>query len=67
MSEKQKIIREMLDMQKKFIEYEHAHGVHPKDYFHPPPGHELDDFRRRYDELARKLVDLAHAEKGSTR
>ncbi len=67
MSEKAKLIKEMLEMQKKFMEYEHKHGVDPKDYFVPESGHELDGFRQKYNELAMKVVDLAHEEKGSHR
>ncbi len=67
MSEKQEIIRKMLDMQKKFIDYEHANGVDPKDYFAPDAGHDLDGYRQQYQELATRLVDMAHAEKGSRR
>ncbi len=67
MSEKQEIIRKMLEMQKKFIDYEHANGVDPKDYFAPDSGHDLDGYRQQYQELATRLVDMAHAEKGSRR
>ena len=67
MSEKQKLIKEMLEMQKKFVEYEQQNGVDPKDYFTPPSGHLLDGYRQKYDELATKLIDLAHADKGSHR
>jgi hypothetical protein len=66
-SEKQELIQKMLAMQKKFIDYEHQSGVNPNDYFSPESGHTLDGFRQEYDELAKKLVDLAHAEKGSHR
>lgn len=67
MSEKQEIIRRMIEMQKKFISYEHANGVDPRDYFSPEAGHELDGYRQQYQELANKLLDLAHEEKGSRR
>ncbi len=67
MSEKRQLIQKMLAMQKKFIDYEHQNGVNPNDYFSPESGHTLDGFRQEYDELAKKLVDLAHAEKGSQR
>jgi hypothetical protein len=67
MSEKQKLIKEMLEMQKKFIAYEQQNGVDPKDYFVPEGGHTLDGYRQKYDELATKVIDLAHAEKGSHR
>ncbi len=67
MSEKQALIQRMLELQRKFIEYEHQHGLDPAEYWNPPPGHPLHDYRREYNELAKKLVDLAHAEKGSQR
>ena len=46
MSDKAAKIKEMLEMQKKFIEYEHKNGVDPKDYFKPDSGHELDGYRQ---------------------
>ncbi|MFQ5642909.1 MAG: hypothetical protein ACE5FQ_04330 [Thiogranum sp.] len=67
MSEKQEMIKKMIEMQKKFIEYEHANGVTQKEYFAAPEGHALSNYRQEYNELAIKLVDLAHAEKGSHR
>ena len=67
MSEKQDIIKKMLEMQKKFIAYEHANGVNPEDYFNPADDHELAGYRQQYQELASKLVDMAHEEKGSRR
>lgn len=69
MSDKQKLIQEMLEMQKKFIAYEHKNGVDAVDYFtdNAGPKHELNQFREKFAELAVKVVDLAHAEKGSQR
>jgi len=67
MSEKQELISKLLEMQKKFIDYEHAHGVEMEDYFAAEEGHELKGFRQEYTALANKLVDMAHAEKGSHR
>ncbi len=67
MSDKQELIKEMLEMQKKFIAYEHQHGVTQEEYFAASEGHELQNYRQRYNELAIKLVDMAHAEKGSHR
>ncbi len=66
MSEKQELIKEMLEMQKKFIEYEHANGITPSDYYNAPDDNELlSTYRKKYRDLAMKVVDLAHAEKGS--
>ena len=67
MSEKQDLIKKMLEMQKKFIEYEHQHGVEMEEYFVPEEGHPLYNYRQQYRDMAMKLVDMAHAEKGSHR
>lgn len=67
MSSKQDMIKEMLEMQKKFSTYEQANGVDPKDYFTPEAGSELDGYRAKYQELANKVVDMAHEEAGSER
>lgn len=67
MSEKTKLIKEMLEMQKKFIAYEHKDGVDPKDYYAPESGHILDGYRQKYNDIATKLIDIAHEEKGSHR
>ena len=67
MSDKTAMIKEMLAMQKKFMDYEHKDGVTPQEYFTPEAGAELDGYRQKYNELAMKLVDIAHAEKGSHR
>ena len=67
MSEKQEMIKKMLEMQKKFIEYEHQHGVTQEEYFTAGEGHELHNYRQEYMDLANKLVDAAHEEKGSHR
>ena len=67
MSSKQELIKEMLEMQKKFTAYEQANGVDPQDYFSPESGHELDGYRQKYMEMAMKVVDMAHEEAGSER
>ncbi|MGW8310102.1 MAG: hypothetical protein ACWGNB_03470 [Thiogranum sp.] len=67
MGDKQDLIKQMLEMQKKFIDYEHKNGVTQEEYFAAPEGHELHNFRQQYNEMAVKLVDMAHAEKGSHR
>lgn len=67
MSEKQKLIQEMLAMQKKFIAREHAGGIDPEEYYAPEDGDDLDGYQAKYDELANRLVDLAHAERQSKR
>jgi hypothetical protein len=67
MSEKAKLIKEMIEMQKKFMAYEHEKGVKQEEYFAPQAGHVLDGYRQKYQELANKVVDMAHTEKGSRR
>lgn len=65
MSEKQELIQKMLEMQKKYIAYEHENGVDPQDYYVPAEGHTLHNYREDYMEAAMKVVELAHAERGS--
>ncbi|GMQ87804.1 MAG: hypothetical protein BMS9Abin08_1012 [Gammaproteobacteria bacterium] len=67
MSEKQEMIKKMIEMQKKFIAYEQANGVSQQEYFTAGKGHELHNYRQDYNDMAVKLVDIAHAEKGSHR
>ena len=67
MGEKQELIKKLMEMQKKFIAYEQENGVEMKDYFAAEKGHLLDGFRQEYMDLANKLVDMAHEEKGSHR
>jgi hypothetical protein len=67
MSEKQELITKMLEMQKKFMAYEHENGVELEDYYVAEEGHPLQGFRQEYTELANKLVEMAHTEKGSHR
>jgi hypothetical protein len=64
---KQQLIKKMLELQRKFSEYEHEHGFDLADYYDDTEGHLLANYRKEYDELATKLVDLAHEEKGSHR
>lgn len=65
MSSKQDLIKEMIAMQKKFIDYEQKDGVDMKDYYTPESGHVLEEYREKYSELAAKVNEMAHAEKGS--
>ena len=67
MSDKQEMIKQMLEMQKKFIEYEHKQGVSMEEYFTPTDDSQLKGYRQDYRDLAMKVVDAAHAEKGSHR
>ena len=67
MGEKQDLIAKMLEMQKKFMDYEQANGVEMEDYFAAEEGHLLKGYRQEYMDMANKLVDMAHEEKGSHR
>ncbi|MBZ0071066.1 MAG: hypothetical protein WCY26_01205 [Thiohalobacteraceae bacterium] len=67
MSEKSKLIKEMIELQKKFTAYEQAQGVTQEEYYAPESGHLLDGYRQQYQKLADKVIDIAHAEKGSQR
>ncbi|QKT04049.1 hypothetical protein HUS23_09580 [Ectothiorhodospiraceae bacterium 2226] len=65
MSEKQELIKKMLEMQKRFIAYEQEHGLDPEEYYVPAENHPLHNYRQEYKEAAMRVVELAHAEKGS--
>ncbi|BAZ94320.1 hypothetical protein TspCOW1_07150 [Thiohalobacter sp. COW1] len=65
MSDKAEAIKKMIEMQKKFMAYEHQNGLDPKDYYAPESGHDLDGFRKEYRDLAMSVVDQAHKEVGS--
>ncbi len=67
MSDKQEMIKKLLELQKKFIEYDREHGVSMEEYFTPSGDSPLKGFREEYMDLAMQLVDTAHAEKGSHR
>jgi hypothetical protein len=67
MSDKRVLIEKMLEMQKQFIEYEQTHGVEPEEYWASQEGHRLHQYREKYMEMAREVIDLAHEEKGSRR
>jgi hypothetical protein len=65
--DKQKLIESMLAMQKKFMAQERDHGLNVGDYFAPAEGHPLANYSQEYADLANKVVDMAHLEKGSSR
>jgi len=65
--EKNELINKMLEMQKKFVDFEHSHGVSGKDYYAPESGSPLDGYRQEYAEMADRVVNLAHQIKGSHR
>ena len=67
MSEKQEIIKRIMELQKKFIEIEQAGQFSAEEYYDSDSESELALYKREHEELATRLVDLAHAEKGSKR
>ena len=67
MSEKKKIIKQMLEMQAQFIKIEQSGKFNAEEYYDSDGDSELSKYKRAYDELATRLVDLAHEEKGSHR
>ena len=64
--EKQELIDKMLEMQKQFIDYEHANGISGKDYWASADGL-LANYRQEYRDMANRVVDLAHSIVGSVR
>jgi hypothetical protein len=67
MSEKQEIIKQMMELQHKFIALEQKGEFSAEEYYDSEGDSELARHKRSFEELATKLVDLAHAEKGSQR
>ncbi len=67
MSEKQEIIKQMMEMQRKFIDLEQKGEFSAEEYYNTDGESELARYKREYNELAIKLVDMAHEEKGSHR
>lgn len=62
---KQEMITKMIEMQKKFQEFETANGIDPEDYFTPDESHFLNNYRKEYADLAAAVLSAAHAEVGS--
>ena len=67
MSEKQEIIKQMMELQQKFIKMEQSGEVKVEEYYDSDGDSELAKYKRQHEELATRLVDLAHEEKGSHR
>ena len=63
--EKNELITQMLEMQKKFVGLEHAQGIDPGEYYNPPSGSPLETYVAEYNELAKKVNKLAHEIKES--
>jgi len=67
MADRAAMIKELIEMQNKFIEEEHKNGFDAKNYFTPEAGSVYDGYRETYNEKSMALVDAAHADKGSKR
>jgi len=67
MSEKQEIIKQMIEMQRKFIDLEQKGEFSAEEYYDSDGDSELARYKQAYNDLAIKLVDMAHEEKGSHR
>ena len=67
MSSKQERIQKLLEMQKKFIEYERSGQLTEQEYWFPEDGSELKGYREDYMKTAMEVVDDAHEEVGSKR
>ncbi len=67
MSSKQEKIKELIAMQKKFIELEHQNGIDPQQYYAPDADHELNGYKEAVNNLAAEVRDAAHEEIGSKR
>lgn len=67
---KRQKIEWMIEQQRKFIEYEHEHGVSGKDFFAPDEsdmGKFIAAYREQYQATATEVIDMAHDVKKSKR
>ena len=64
---KQEKIKQLIAMQKKFIEKEQTAGVSMQEYFKPDEQSELHGYNEDYMKIAMEIVDTAHQEVGSKR
>lgn len=64
-AEKAKLIAEMLEMQKEFMDIEHEKGISGKDYYFSQDGL-LKDYREVYMQKAMRVVELSHQIVGSS-
>ena len=64
---KQEKIKQLIEMQKKFIEKEQTEGVSMEEYFNPDDASELSGYNEDYMKIAMDIVDQAHQEVGSKR
>ena len=63
-AEKAKLISEMLELQKQFMDLEHHSGMTGKSYYYSQEGL-LKDNREVYSEKAMRVVELSHQIVGS--
>ncbi len=64
---KQEKIKQLIEMQKKFIEKEQNTGVSMQEYFSPDEQSELHGYSEDYMKIAMEIVEDAHQEVGSKR
>ncbi|OOZ39940.1 hypothetical protein [Solemya elarraichensis gill symbiont] len=64
--EKNKLVKEMIELQKQFMDIEHDKGITGKDYYYSKEGL-LADYREKYADMATRVVDMSHEIVGSTR
>ena len=64
---KQEKIKQLIEMQKKFIEKEQNTGVSMQEYFSPDEESELHGYSEDYMKIAMEIVEDAHQEVGSKR
>ena len=64
---KQDKIRQLLEMQRRFIARDRERGVDMREYFTPEEDSPLHNYRQKYMQRAMEVVELAHGEKGSKR
>ena len=62
---KQEKIKNLIEMQKRFIEKEQCEGVSMQGYFLPGENSALNNYRKDYMEVAMDIVKEAHEEVGS--
>lgn len=62
---KQEKIKQLIEMQKQFIDQEHQGGVTMKEYFTPDEDSSLHGYRENYMRLAMEVVEDARGEVGS--
>lgn len=67
MSDRKTLIKELIEMQRKFIAEEHKNGFDAVNYFNPKPGSALDGYRETFRDKSMELVDAAHQKAGSKR